>query len=532
MWSILRKSKFGTLRNSLDIQDHYIMKKKDKKSTNNKITRGDFIRGTAMAAAGLYIVPRHVLGGPGFVAPSDKLYIAAVGCGGEAENDIAHYANAPKKNAVVAFLCDVDDRMSAPRRKEFPKAGFYHDWREMFDKESKNFDAVTVAIPDHNHAIVGLSAMQLKKHLYLQKPLTHDIYEARVLTQAAGKYKVVTQMGDQGASCDGMRTLQEWFEAGLIGDITEVYCWTDRPVWPQGIPWPNEHPPVPSELNWDLWLGTAERTNYIDNLVPFNWRGWWRFGTGALGDMGCHIMGPPFKLLKLGYPTEVSGSASTVYEGIFREGNYPESGPVSSSIRFTYKLQDGRDLRLHWMDGGITPERPLELESGENMNELLGDQPPGLNDFEGATLFVGTKGKVACGWGGRNPVMLPLSRNKDINIPKKYPRVEGDMDGHWWQWVDACIAGYGKMEVSSPFEGYAGPLTETVLMGNLLLRCFSLRETIKRSDPVYGEMEGTVNPGRYIVFKWDGANMRVTNFDEANQFVRRTYRQGWGEVKL
>ena len=163
-------------------------------------------------------MPRHVLG-KGYVAPSDKLYIAAVGCGGEAENDIHHYATAPKKNAVIAFLCDVDDRMAAPRRKEFPQAKFYYDWREMFEKESKNFDAVTVAIPDHNHAIVGLSAMQLKKHLYLQKPLTHDIYEARILTQAAEKYKVVTQMGDQGASCDGMRTMREWFEAGLIGDI-------------------------------------------------------------------------------------------------------------------------------------------------------------------------------------------------------------------------------------------------------------------------------------------------------------------------
>ena len=203
-------------------------------------------------------MPRTVLGGQGYVAPSDKLYIAAVGCGGEAENDIHHYATAPNKNAVIAFLCDVDERQSAPRRKEFPKAKFYHDWREMFDKENKNFDAVTVAIPDHNHAIVGLSAMQMNKHLYLQKPLTHDIYEARILTEAAKKYKVVTQMGDQGASCDGMRTMREWFEAGLIGDIEKVYCWTDRPVWPQGISWPTTKPPVPKELKWDLWLGTAQ----------------------------------------------------------------------------------------------------------------------------------------------------------------------------------------------------------------------------------------------------------------------------------
>ncbi len=505
--------------------------KENKKTNLSEISRRKFVKMASTGVAAFSIVPSFTVSGLGHVAPSDKLYIAAIGCGGEGENDIHHYANAPKKNAVVSFLCDVDDRMAAPRIKEFPKAKFYYDWRELFDKESKNFDAVSVAIPDHNHAVVGLSAMQMNKHLYLQKPLSHDIYEARILTEAAKKYKVVTQMGDQGASTDGMRTLQEWFEAGLLGDIEKVYCWTDRPVWPQGIPWPADRPKVPKELNWDLWLGTAEETDYIDNLVPFNWRGWWRFGTGALGDMGCHIMGPPFKLLKLGYPTEVTGSASTVYDGIFSEALFPQSGPVSSSIRFNYTLEDGRTLKLYWMDGGITPERPNELDPDENMNDIMGDWP-GLNDYEGATLFIGTKGKAACGWGGRNPILLPLSLNKEINVPQKYPRVPGDMDGHWWQWIDACIAGYGNAEVSSPFEGYAGPLTETVLMGNLLLRSFNIREEVKRIDPVYGEMTGYTYPGRYISYKWDGENMRITNFEPANQFVKREYRKGWGELKL
>ncbi len=504
---------------------------KNKKAKSSKLSRRKFIQLASTSAAAFSIIPSFTVSGLGHVPPSDKLYIAAIGCGGEGENDIHHYATTPKKNAVVSHLCDVDDRMAAPRLKQFPSAKFFHDWREMFEKESKNFDAVSVAIPDHNHAIVGLSAMQLKKHLYLQKPLSHDIYEARILTEAAKKYQVVTQMGDQGASCDGMFTLREWIEAGLLGDITQVYCWTDRPVWPQGISWPDKHPVVPKELKWDLWLGTAESTEYIDNLVPFNWRGWWRFGTGALGDMGCHIIGPPFNLLGLGYPTEVSGSASTVYDGIFTEADFPMSGPVSSSIRFKFKQQNGKDLDLYWMDGGITPERPKELEPKSNMNSILGDWP-GLNDFEGSTLFIGTKGKAACGWGGRNPILLPLSLNKEINVPKKYTRVPGDMDGHWWQWVDACIAGYGKMEVSSPFVGYAGPLTETVLMGNLLLRTFSMREKITRKDPVYGDQTGFSYPGRYISHEWDGANMKITNFEPANQFLKRTYRQGWGELKL
>jgi predicted dehydrogenase len=507
------------------------MKIKNRKTKAGGISRREFVERTALGAASFTILPNYTIGGLGHVVPSDKLYIAAIGCGGEGASDIDHYAHTPKNNAEVAFLCDVDDRQAAPRIKEFPKAKFYYDWRELFEKESLNFDAVSVAIPDHNHAIVGLSAMQLKKHLYLQKPLSHDIYEARILTEAAKKYKVVTQMGDQGASCEGLRTLREWIEAGLLGDIESVYCWTDRPVWPQGIAWPDIHPKAPGELKWDLWLGTAAETEYIDNLVPFNWRGWWRFGTGALGDMGCHIMGPPFKLLELGYPTEVTCSASTVYNGIFTEAQYPDSGPVSSFIRFNYKLKSGRDLKLYWMDGGITPERPAELEPGKNMNDILGDWL-GLNDYEGSTLFIGTRGKAACGWGGRNPVLLPLSLNNLVKVPKKYPRVEGDMDGHWWQWVDACIAGYGNAEVDSPFEGYAGPLTETVLMGNLLLRCFNIRETVKRVDPVYGEMEGFVFPGRYITYQWDGDNMRITNFEKANQFVKREYRKGWGELSI
>jgi len=500
------------------------------------ISRRAFIGRAAAGAATLTILPNFTVSGLGHVAPSDTLYIAKVGCGGMGSSDLSSLMRTPKKNATVAALCDVDDRSAARVRRNYPQAPYYHDWREMYNKEGKNFDAVCISTPDHNHAIIAFNAMRMGKHVYLQKPLTHDIYETRVLTQAAKKFKVVTQMGDQGNSCNGMKTMKEWFEAGLIGDISKVWCWTNRPVWPQGIPWPTDKPPVPAELNWDLWLGTAEYVDYIDNLVPFNWRGWWQFGTGALGDMGCHIIGPPFKLLELGFPTEISCSVSTVYDGIFNEAYYPESGPVACWIRYKFPLKNGKMLDLHWMDGGIMPERFEEVDPNVDLTNAMGDLDP--RDVEGATVFVGSKGKVSCGWGGSDPRFWANDGSKkplfakDVNIPEKYKRIPGEHEGHYWSWIDSCIAGYDKAEVESPFEGYAGPLTEAVLMGNLILRSYNIREARKRTDVVYGEMEDYTFPGRNITYLWDGENMRITNFEAANQFVKRAYRKGWENIAL
>jgi predicted dehydrogenase len=504
-----------------------------------EISRRKFLEIAATGAAGaaaLTILPSFTVSGLGHVTPSDKLYIAKVGCGGMGAGDIEALMNTPKKNAVLAYLCDVDDRRAADAIKKYPNVPYIKDFRELYDKYNKNFDAVCITTPDHNHAIMGLGAMRMGKHVYLQKPLTHDIYEARILTEAAKKFRVVTQMGDQGNSGDGMKTLREWFEADLIGDITKVYCWTNRPVWPQGIPWPKTGASVPKELDWDLWLGTAEPVEYIENLVPFNWRGWWRFGTGALGDMGCHIIGPAFKLLGLRYPTEVSCSVSTVYDGIFKEAYYPDSGPVASSISFKFKQKNGKDLDLVWMDGGMMPERPEEVDPNLELTNAMGDIDP--DDVEGATVFIGAKGKISCGWGGADPRLWVNDGSKkprfekDINIPKKYKRIEGGMNGHYWSWIDSCIAGYDKAEVESPFEGYAGPLTEAVLMGNLLLRSFNLREKVSVTDVVYGAMDTYKYPGRGITYQWDGENMKITNFEPANQFVKRTYRKGWEELKL
>lgn len=467
--------------------------------------RRNFIKQAGLAAAAITIVPRHVLGGKGFRAPSDTLYVAGIGVGGKGESDIAMFAKSGK--ATISFLCDVDDRRAAKSIAAFPQAKYYKDYREMLDKESKSFDAVSVSTPDHMHAIQALAAMELGKHVYVQKPLTHDIYEARQLTEAAKKYKVVTQMGNQGASGDGVRQMREWYNAGLIGDVHTVYCWTNRPVWPQGVAWPQASNSIPKELDWNLWLGTAPQKNYIENLIPFNWRGWWDYGTGALGDMACHIIEPPFRVLGLGYPTEVEASVGSVYVGEFKRGYFPESCPPSSHIIMTFPKK-GKNIKFHWMDGGIQPERPEEL----GPNEQMGDGGNGV-------IMIGTKGKMMCSTYGINPQLLPTSKTKDAKVKQTIARVPNGAEGHYAQWVEGCIAGYGKTELSSPFD-LSGPLTEAVLMGNLALRSYDVRK------PRVGGTENQFDyPGRFIKLLWDGNNMKITNFDDANQFVKRDYRK-------
>ena len=479
-----------------------------KKKNENTNSRRNFLKSSAIIASGFYILPRHVLGGKGFVAPSDKLMVASIGVGGMGGSDVRGIYKTGK--AEIAFLCDVDDNRAKGTREEFPKAKYYKDWRELLEKESKNIDAVSVSTPDHNHAAPALAAMQLGKHVYVQKPITHDIYEARILTQAAEKYKVVTQMGNQGSSGDGVRQLTEWYDAGLIGDVHTIYCWTDRPVWPQGIPWPSTAASIPAGLDWDLWLGTAPKKGYVEKLVPFNWRGWWDYGTGALGDMGCHIMEPAFRVLGLQYANEVQASVGSVYVDEFRRGYFPESCPPSSHVilNFPKTNKTNGPVKVHWMDGGIQPERPEEL----GPNETFGDGGNGA-------LFIGTKGKMMCGTYSLNPQLLPTSRTAQANVPQKIARVPEGSNGHYNQWVEACIAGHGKMEVSSPFE-IAGPLTESLLMANLAIRAHDIRVPRENGN-------GFDYPGRNIKLVWDNDNMKVSNFDMVNQFVKREYPEGY-----
>lgn len=467
-----------------------------------KISRRKFITASGASIAAFTIVPRHVLGGVGHIAPSDTLYIAGIGVGGKGQSDLTSMAKSP--NAKIAYLCDVDDRMAVESRKTFPDAHYFKDFREMLDKEGKNIDAVTVSTPDHTHAVAAMAAMQMGKHVYVQKPLTYSIKEARLLTEAAREYKVVTQMGNQYASDEPVRRTQEIVDAGLIGEVTRVYAWTNRPVWPQGIPTPTGKFDIPQELDWDLWLGPAAKIDFNPVYLPFNWRGWWAFGTGALGDMACHIMDAFFRILPVDYPTEVECSATTAWEGFFEVANYKDSCPASSVIHLKFPRTDGKgDIKLTWMDGGLLPERPEELGPLED-----------IGDFGNGFIFEGSKGKVFGNY-STLPVILPTSRKEEADaVPKTLKRIP---EGHYVDWVNACLKGYGKAEVSSPFE-YAGPFTEAVLMGNLALRSYMLQQKDSEGRIVY--------PGRKKLL-WDAKQMKITNFDPANEFVMRDYRSGW-----
>jgi len=404
----------------------------------------------------------------------------------------------------IVALCDVDDRQSAEARGKWPKATYHKDFRRMLEKDGGSLDAVIVSTPDHMHYVQTIAAMQLGKHVYTEKPLTHDIAEARALTEAEQRYKVVTQMGNQGSSGDDTRKVESWVQQGVIGKITTVHVWTNRPTWPQGIPTPKDTTDVPAGLDWDLWLGTAPYRNYNPTYLPAIWRGWWDFGTGSLGDMGCHFMDVPFRALKLGYPTSVECSVGSVYTGFFQEANYTDSCPPSCKIHIQFPARgDMPAVEMIWYDGGIKPKRPQELLPDEEMGE-----------FDGGIIFEGSKGKIMAGLFGRNPTLLPTARMKQTNLPGPMrPLVPGGWDGHQNQWTAACKKGWGTM-TSSPFA-MAGPLTETVLMGNLAIRSHMHAETSGNR---------TIFPGRKLLL-WDGKAMRITNFEPANRFVRREYRK-------
>ena len=480
----------------------------DTTSEHGRASRRHFIQSAGTAAAGVLIVPRHVLG-QGFQAPSDRLNIAVVGyaVGGMGAHDLR--ALLAGGNNVMA-LCDVDETAAGAARLKalltarsgweetttflngFPASGRYRDYRVMLEKR-KDIDAVVVATPDHTHAVIAMAAMQLGKHVHVQKPMARTVSEVRALTEAARRYKVVTQMGNQGHSAEGVRIIQEWIDDGAIGNVREVHCWTNRPIWAQGMPRPAQGQPVPAGLDWDLWLGPAADRPYHRVYHPFSWRAWHDFGCGSLGDMGCHVLDAAYTALKLGAPSSVLGFTSKFVVQVAkpdgsveeRPVEYNDSFPPASIVHYTFPARgDLPPVKLHWYDGGFQPERPDELEPERRMPN-------------GGTLFVGDKGKLICESYSGSPRLIPETAMQAYTRPgKTLPRIA---TSHQQAWVDAIK---GKVPPPADFD-YAGPFTETILLGNVAARF----------------------PGQKL--EWDSANVRVTNVAEANQFVQHQYRKGW-----
>ncbi len=439
-------------------------------NSGRKLGRRQFISEAATASAAFTIVPRHVLGGPGFRPPSDVLNIGIIGVGGQGGSN---RRNVRSENIVA--LCDVDDTKIAAGLQQSPDANTYRDFRVMLDKEP-GIDAVIVSTPDHCHTVAAVAAMRLGKHVYVEKPLTHSISEARLMADTARRYGVATQMGNHGHSYDTARQINEWIWDGAIGDVREVHTWTNRPIWPQGIDRPEDTPPVPSTLDWDLWLGPAQERPYNPAYHPFKWRGWWDFGTGALGDMACHIIDFPFWALKLGHPTSVEASSV---------GKTSETYPNGSIVRFEFPARgEMPPVTLTWWDGGLMPPRPEELEPGRMMGTS-----------GGGGIFIGDSGKLMFGCYSNEATLIPQPAMDAYTQPvPSMPRSEG----HHAEWIAACKGGAPAV---SSFD-YAGPLTEMILLG-----CVALKMDRK--------------------LEWDGENMVVTNEPEANQYITREYREGW-----
>jgi predicted dehydrogenase len=482
-----------------------------RKNKKAEESRRSFLK-KGVVASSFFIVPRYVLGGTGYTAPSDRLNIAAIGAGGKGSSDI--FNASVKGRERIAALCDVDFSGSAKKSvTNFPDAKLYKDYRVMLD-EMKDIDAVTISTPDHSHGPAAMYAMQRGKHVYVQKPMAHNIRETRIMTEFARNNKIVTQMGNQGGSNPLLDLVKKWVDSGVIGKVAKVQVWTNRPVWPQGVPLqaPDESK-KPADLDWNLWLGPGKETAYVPNMHPFNWRGWWEYGTGALGDVGCHLIDIPFRTLGLKYPTDAECSVASVFSKMWNADYNPEGCPPSSfiTLHFAPTTKNDTKLELTWSDGGIRPAHPEIIP--ENMDI-------GGTDSANGVLMIGEKGIISTNINDSSPMMpkLFLYDGTQEFGPNAADVVESEY-GHQRKWVEACKAGFNSAEhkaLTSSFD-YAGPMTETVLMGNLAIRSYNLRKEINGKMQFYGRRK----------LLWDGDNMKITNFEDANQFVGREYRKGW-----
>ena len=457
--------------------------------------RRAFIKQLGQGAATFTIVPSFVLGG-NHTAPSDLLYIACFGVGGRGEGVISDLESTTKVRIVS--LCDVDRNRALNTIKAYPNVNYYQDFRDVYDKHINEIDAIMVATPDHTHACISLPFMRAKKHAYVEKPLTHNIYEARIMADTAKREKIVTQMGNQGVSGGGSTIIKHWIEKGEIGKVTKIDCWTNRPVWPQGFTEIPTEQAIPKNLEWDQWLGPAAYRSYSSSYLPFKWRSYWDFGTGALGDMGCHIIETPFNALNLNYPLSAEASCSTFWIDDFVRAKKSVSFPASSKVKMEFEIEKHGIIDLNWYDGGILPDQP----EGLALTEPLGASG-------GGTIIFGEKGIIIADVYSANPRLF-LYNGANNSLQRKKESKTEILNGHAEEFVNACIQG-GKTK--SNFS-LAGKLTEIVLMGNLAV--FNAQN--KQSG--LGE-----SPARKLY--WDGKNMQVKSRPDLDYIIRGMYRDGW-----
>jgi hypothetical protein len=444
---------------------------------SQRTSRRQFLTNAGAAGAGFWIAGRQVGYGQE-KSPNAKLNIACIGTGGQGGSDMG---NVSSENIVA--ICDIDDKRNDEAAKKHPNAKKYFDYRKMLEEMAKEIDAVTVGTPDHHHAPAAIMAMKLGKGVYVQKPMAHTVQEARVMRETAAKYKVATQMGNQGSAGGNLRESVEIVQAGLIGDVKEVHLWTNRPIWPQApdiTARPKDTPSVPAHIHWDEWLGAAPERPYHPAYLHFKWRGWWDFGTGALGDMACHTTNLPYRALKLGAPTSVSAESEEVN---------PETCQGWAKITYEFPARgEMPPVKAIWYEGKKAGEKvapPMELLQGEKFSNS-------------GSLLIGSKGTLYSpdDYGGTS-IWLPREQYKDLKERKPKPSIPRS-PGHHKEWIEACKGG------PAPYSNFdfAGPFTEFVLLGNVAIRV-----------------------GKK--FEWDAENLKAKNCPEADQWIKKQYRKGW-----
>jgi hypothetical protein len=455
---------------------------------SKSISRRKFLGTAATTAAGITIVPGVVMGKKfGYTAPSDKLNIAGIGVGGMGNANLKHL-----KSQNIVALADVDWGYCKQNGvfEEYPGAKWFWDWRKMYSEMGKSIDAVVIATADHTHAVTASNAIAMGKHVFLQKPLTHTVYESRLLTKLAAQFKVATQMGNQGSSAEGVNLACEWIWNGEIGDIKKVEAFTDRPIWPQGLNRPEKGEWVPETLNWDLFIGPTKMRPYHSLYTPWNWRGWWDFGTGALGDMACHILHPVFKSLKLKYPAKVQASSTLLLT---------DAAPNAQMVKLVYPARTKEknmkislpEVEVTWYDGGLQPPKPAGWPAGKNMN-----------DSGGGVIFHGTKDTLICGCYGLNPWLLS---GRIPSVAKTERRIENGMDGgHEMDWVRACKESPDNRVKSKSDFSESGPFNEMVVMGVLAVRLQGLNKELE----------------------WNGERMEFTNLKD-DETIRTVITDGF-----